>query len=181
MTSPPNGAPRLESNASARALLRWQFKCVHEFLDAVAEQLLSERELRHPSRPAPAAAVSYAHVVVTEDLAVNGVLGGGTPLALSTWLGRTGLSELPPCLVAADWNEWARRVRLDPARLPAYAQAVSASTDAYIGTLSEDACDPVRRDGLGRLLGALVLTLCMRAGEIACLVVLPAVPGLRSR
>jgi hypothetical protein len=145
---------------------------MHEFLDAAVDQLPSELELLHPSRPTPAAAASYAQVVVSEDLAVNGVLGGGTPLAISTWLGRTGLSELPPCLVAADWNAWARHVHLDPARLRAYARAVFASTDAYIAALSGDAFDPVRGDGPGRLLSALVLTLSMRAGEIACLVVL---------
>jgi DinB superfamily len=161
------------------ALLRWQFERVHELLTAAIEQLTTEALCRHPSSAARAAAASYARVVVSEDLAVNGVLAKGSPLALSTWVGRTGLSEMPPCVAATDWDAWARRVRLDLARLRSYAQAVYASTDAYIAALPEGALNPVRKDGPGSLLSALLLTLAMRTGEIACLLALEFGPAIK--
>lgn len=175
MTSTLDGIP--DRQGSARPLLRWQFKCVHEFLDAAIGQLPTEAGGQPPSGRTPAIAASYAQAVFSEDLAVNGVLAKGTPLALSTWLRRTGLSELPPCPVAADRNAWARRVRLDYARLRSYARAVFASTDAYVAALSEDAFNPACRDGPGCLLSSLVVTLSMRAGEIACMLVLELGPA----
>lgn len=175
MTPTPDGVPDLPG--SARPLLRWQFKCVHDFLDAAIEQLPTEAGGQPRSGRTPAIVASYAQAVLSEDLAVNGVLAKGTPLALSTWLGRTGLSELPACPVAADWDAWARRVRLDHARLRSYARAVFASTDGFIAALSEDAFSPAWRDGPGCLLSSLVVTLSMRAGEIAFLLVLVLGPG----
>ena len=157
--------------------MRWQFKSVHDFLNAAIEQIPTEIGGQPPTGRTPGIVASYARAVFSEDLAVNGVLAKGTPLALSTWLGRTGLSELPACPVAADWNAWARRVRLDHARLRFYARAVFASTDAYIAALSEDAFNPASRDGPACLLSSLVVTLSMRAGEIACTLALELGPA----
>jgi hypothetical protein len=105
-------------------------------------------------------------------LAVNCVLASKIPLALSTWVGRTGISEMPPRVGMADWDAWAQRVRLDLACLRLYARAVYASTDTYVAALPEDAFNPVRADGPGCLLSALLLTLSKRTGEIACLLAL---------
>jgi hypothetical protein len=93
------------------------------------------------------------------------VLAAGKPLALSTWVGHTGVGELPPLAGPTDWHAWSRRVRLDLARLRPYAGAVYASTDAYLAGLTDAAFEPVPEC----LLTALLLTLSMRRGEIACL------------
>src|SRR5438034_10883784 len=114
---------------SARALLRRQFRLAHELLDLTIEGLTAEAFDRCETGTAARAGAEYAQVVVSEDLSVNGVLAAGTPLALSTWAGRTGLSELPPLAGPTDWRAWARRVRLDLVELRAYARAVHASTD----------------------------------------------------
>jgi hypothetical protein len=55
---------------------------------------------------------------------VHGVLAGCTPLALSTWHGRTGLSVLPP--LSLGWSEqtWADRVLVDLTELRIYARGV---------------------------------------------------------
>src|SRR6266545_2490152 len=89
---------------SARALLRWQFRLAHELLDAAIERLTTEALHRRPPGTAAPAGACYAQVVLCEDLSVNGVLAAGTPLALSTWVGRTGLSELPPLAEPTDWR-----------------------------------------------------------------------------
>jgi hypothetical protein len=69
---------------------------------------------------------------------------------------------------SANWRAWTQRVQLDLGQLRPYARAVYASTDAYLAGLSDDALRP-----LGEMpacvLNALLLTLSMRRGEIACL------------
>jgi hypothetical protein len=157
---------------SARALLRWQFRLAHDLLEATLERLPAEAVHRLPPGTAAPVGACYAQIVLCEDLSVNGALAAGVPLALSTWVGRTGLSELPPLAGSTDWRAWARRVRLDLARLRPYARAVYASTDAYLAALPDDALDLARGERPACLLSALLLTLSMRRGEIACLLAL---------
>jgi len=161
--------PRLPGTLSARALLRWQFRLAHAFLEAAIERLPPEAIHRCPHGREASPGACYAQGVFCEDLSVNGVLAAGKPLALSTWVGRTGLSEMPPLAGSTAWCAWARRVRLDEAKLRPYARAVYASTDAYIAALPDDALDPARGEISACLLSAILLTLSMRRGEIACL------------
>jgi hypothetical protein len=161
---------------SAKALLPWQFRLAHELLDAAIERLTTEAAHRRPPGTAAPAGACYAQVVLCEDLSVNGVLAAGTPLALSTWVGRTGLSEMPPLAKPTDWRGWARRVRLDLAELRPYARAVYAATDAYLAVLPDEALNPARGEMQACLLNALPLTLSMQRGEIACLLALERRP-----
>jgi hypothetical protein len=154
---------------SARALLRWQFRIAHELLEAAIERLTVETVLRCPTGTAVSPGACYAQVVLCEDLSVNGVLGAGTPLALSTWIGRTGVSEIPSLADPASWLPWARRVRLDVGQLRSYARAVYASTDGYLAALGDDALERPPEEMPACVLNGLLLTLSMRRGEIACL------------
>jgi hypothetical protein len=151
---------------SVRGLLRWQFRLAHECLDAAIDRIRGEAFHTCPLGMRCSPGVSYAQTVFCEDLSVNGVLGAGTPLALSTWAGRTGLSELPPRARATNWRAWAHRVRLDEARLRRYATAVYASTDAYIAALPDRVLDSPRGEKPACLLTALLLSVSMRRGEI---------------
>jgi hypothetical protein len=147
------GLPSRDGQGAAGTLLRWQFRLAHELLDAAIERLAVEAvERRRPGAATPAGAC-YARAVLVEDLSVNGVLAARAPLALSTWAGRTGLSELPRLGGPTDWPAWARRVRLDPTALRPYARAVHAATDAYVAGLPDAALDPVR-GGLRRACSA---------------------------
>src|SRR4030088_2398594 len=58
---------------------------------------------------------TYAHVVCTEDLVVQGMFRQAAPLSASTWAGRTGLSEpMPmPGPTWVDYGPWTRRVKVD--------------------------------------------------------------------
>ncbi len=96
---------------------------------------------------------------------MNGVLAERLPLALSSWAGRTAMSELPPLARPADWRGWERRVRLDVGQLHPYARAVYAATDTYLAALSEAELDPVGGETLGCLF-SLLLTLAARHGEM---------------
>jgi hypothetical protein len=169
-------SPAVGGALSARALLRRQFGLAHDLLDAAVEGLTTAAVHRHPPGTAAPAGACYAQAVLCEDLSVNGVLATRTPLALSSWVGRTGLSELPPIARPADWHAWAGRVRLDLGELRPYARAVYAATDAYLTALPDEALDSAHGERPACLLSALLLTLSMRRGEIACLLALERRP-----
>jgi hypothetical protein len=155
----------------ARALLRWQFRVAHESLEGAIDSLIAEPNFRRPDAIASSTTsvgACYAQIVLSEDICVNGVLSAGTPLALSTWAGRTGLSEIPALVDSSNWRTWTRRVRLDFGELRPYARAVYASTDAYLAELTDDALQPPEKMP-ACVLNALLLTLSMRRGEIECL------------
>jgi hypothetical protein len=86
---------------------------------------------------------TYAHVVCSEDMVVQGMFRQAAPLFASTWVERTGLSEPMP-MPGPDWpnyRTWTRRVKVDLAALRGYAQAVAAETDAWLGGLSDAELD----------------------------------------
>jgi hypothetical protein len=100
----------------------------------------------------------YARSVLCEDLIVNGVLSARAPLALSTWLGRTGLSELPRLAVPIDWGTWSRRVRIDAEGFRGYANAVHTATAAFV---AGEHCSLTTR-----LLSAVLLTRFESEGQV---------------
>jgi DinB superfamily len=168
----PNRSSTPDHTLSARMLLRRQFRRAHQLLDGAINGLPDEVIHRRPSVGSSPIGASFAQIVVCEDLSINGVLAAAIPLALSTWAGRTGLSELPPLARTGDWRSWARRVRLDLATLRPYADAVYASTDGYLANLPDEALDPTDDAAPACLLTAILLTVSMRRGEIACLTAL---------
>src|ERR1051326_9347923 len=58
---------------------------------------------------------TYAHVVCSEDMVVQGMFRQAAPLSASSFAGRTGLSEpMPmPGPAWADYAPWTRRVKID--------------------------------------------------------------------
>jgi hypothetical protein len=81
---------------------------------------------------------TLAHVIVSEDMVANAILGGSPPLLRTSFAGRTGLSEPMP-MPGPEWAgyaDWARRLRVDLPVLLAYARAVWASFDAFLAGLS---------------------------------------------
>ncbi len=86
---------------------------------------------------------TYAHVVCSEDMVVQGMFRQLPPLFASSWNARTGLSEPMP-LPGPDWANyavWTRRLKIDLEALRQYAQAVAAETDAWIATLNDAGLD----------------------------------------
>ena len=154
----------------SRGLMRWQFRLMHRLLDTVADEIGAEHSRGGSPGIVARAGACYAQIVLCEDVSVHSALAVGPPLALTIWAGRTGLSELPPLAGPIDWRAWTRRVRLaDMDELRAYARAVQTMTDTCLAALADDALDPPHDALPARLLSALLLTMAMRHGEIACL------------
>jgi DinB superfamily len=118
----------------ATALLREQVQQAHTFLESTMEGVTPEQAHWTPPGVANPLAATYVHAIASEDLAINMVLLGGTPLYASTWAEQTGISDVQPLSTA----EWAQRVRIDLPATRRYAQAVHAATDAYLATLTDE-------------------------------------------
>src|SRR5205807_582218 len=103
---------------------------------------------------------------------------GDAPLATTAWQERTGVSEPHPM---GAWDDWARRIAIDLPALQAYAQAVYASTDAYLATVTPEewarpldlAMINMGRQSVGLLLTAILFDTAAHCGEAS------AVKGLQ--
>jgi hypothetical protein len=130
---------------------------------------------------------TYAHVVCSEDMVVQGMFRQAAPLSASSFAGRTGLSEpMPmPGPAWADYAPWTRRVKIDLPALQAYARAVAEQTDTWLASLTdsdlEQAMD-LSGIGLGQHTWASAIALLVanhmgtETGEIA---VLKGIQGAR--
>ena len=97
---------------------------------------LGHRQLNMSLRSgcAKASLARLARVVLLEDVTINGVLAARSPLALSVWRGRTGVSELPLLARPIGWTAWSARVQVDRLALRKYANAVQAATREFLVT-----------------------------------------------
>jgi hypothetical protein len=165
------------------SFLREQLKGAHRLLEGTMEGVTAEQAHWAPPGTANPIGASYAHIVLSEDGTVHGMLKGAAPLLATTWVGKTGVGEPPPGPDPArpgfpDWSEWARRVRVDLPALRTYAQAVYAATDEYLASLTDKDLDrPVDLSALGLkqytarqlLTGGVLGNAQTHCGEIACL------------
>lgn len=123
------------SGLTTQSVLKSALDFAHQVLEgtlADVDDALANRPTGNQANPI---GTSYAHVVLTEDAIVNGVLKGQVPLSASTWAGQTGCDQpMPlPGFVPGDLGAWyhAAQVSLEPLRQ--YAQAVYASSADFIG------------------------------------------------
>jgi len=146
-------APDTSAMCFSRGLLRWQFRLMHRLLDMAGEEISAEQSRGHSPGVVTRAGACYAQIALCEDVSVHIALAVG-----------------PPLVGPIDWRAWTCRVRLaDVAALRAYAQAVHTMTETRLVALADDALDPPHDALPARLLSALLLTMAMRHGEIACL------------
>jgi hypothetical protein len=168
------------------SILRQQLKDAHGILEGTMQDVTSEQAHWSPPGIANPLGASYAHLVLSEDGIINGMLKKGAPLAATAWAGKVGISEPPPQNPADPWNQWARRVQVDLSALRQYAQAVYAASDEYLASLKvEDLNQPLDLSafGLGEqtvgwmLNNAVVGHVSNHCGEVSCLKGLQGVKG----
>lgn len=176
----------------ATDLLREQVKHVHQFVEDIMASVTPEQAHWHP----PATAVNslggnYAHLPVIEDLVINAILKGGTPLFASSWAGKTGMSALPPLPTPEtpglpSWQAWSTQVDIDLNVLRSYTQATYAATEEYLASLSDEQLHQtvdLSGVGLGTPTIQWILSVVIightyaHGGEIACLKGLQGIQG----
>jgi hypothetical protein len=172
----------------AITLLREQLTEAHAFLEATMQDVTPETAHWTPPGQANPLGATYAHVILFEDRTINGILLHRKPLYETTWLGKTGISDLTPSFgeEGHDYAAWTRRMKVDLPALRQYAQAVYANSDEYLASLSpEDLDRSLDLRGVGGGLVTLGHALSRRivahvdniAGEISCLKGLQGLQG----
>ena len=174
-------SPRSVST-TAIAFIREAAQVGHWYLEGTIADVTAEQAHYAPPGRANPLGATYAHVVCSEDLIVNGMLRQAAPLSISTHAGKTGLSEPMPMPGSSDWSDvyaaWTRRVHVDLPTLKLYGADVYAATDAYLATLSDGDLDReldltavgFGKQKLGWLLNFLLLNhVGTETGEIAVL------------
>jgi hypothetical protein len=158
-------------------VIRSQYKGAHGLMEATLGNITAEQAHWAPPGVANPLGATYVHAVAAEDALLNSVAKGGVPLFASTFQGKMGASEPPPG-PGGGLEAWSRSVQIDIAQARAYAQAVYASTDEYLASLTAEDLDrqiDMSRFGMGQqplntLVGNLVLQhINNHCGEIACL------------
>jgi hypothetical protein len=162
---------------NATSVLREQLKDAHELLETTLADVTADQLQWSPPGKANPLGASYAHVLMSEDMIINGLLRKQAPLAMTGWAGKLGLSEPHPA-PGSDWNEWARSVKIDLAALKKYGQAVFAASDEYLASLSDSDLEQqvdLSNFGLGirtyaQVLGSIAIShVGEHCGEISCL------------
>ena len=159
----------------ALAILRQQFKECNEWLEATMAGVTPEQAHWKPAGSANPLGATYAHALMTQDYVANLDIRGGAPLATTTWANKVGISEPPPTDEIIAWAQWARLVQVDLDGLKAYGQAVAASVDQMLASLTEtelsrSVVTPFGASTVQFLIsGAIIGHTHNHVGEISCL------------
>jgi len=127
----------------AVTLMREQLRAAHGLLEETLGDPTPEQLHYIPQGHALPVGAAYAHVIVSEDILVNGMLRKQQPLC-ATPGAVTGLSEPMPAFSAEAWpgyKDWTHRVRVEVPALRRYAEEVYAASDAYLASLSAEDLD----------------------------------------
>ncbi len=129
------------ASTTAIAFIREAARVGHWYLEGTMADVTAEQAHYAPPGRANPLGATYAHLLCSEDMIVNGMLRQAAPLSASSHAGKTGLSEPMPMPGSPDWSTayaaWARRVQVDLPALTSYGADVYAATDAYLTTLSD--------------------------------------------
>jgi hypothetical protein len=168
------------TSLSLATLLRNAVQQAHDLLEATMADVTPEQAHWTPPGIANPLGATYAHVLISEDMIVNGMFRQQAPLFASSHAGKTGLSEPMP-QPGPDWvnyGPWTRRVQIDLSMLREYGRGVFAATDAFLSSLSEaDLARELDLTGIGfgkPPLALAIMTLVANhvgteTGEISCL------------
>src|ERR1700674_388174 len=97
-------APQSVANP-AIAFIREAAKVGHWYLEGTMADVTDEQAHYAPPGRANPLGATYAHLLCSEDLIINGMLRQAAPLSVSTHTGKTGLSEPMPMPMpgSPDW------------------------------------------------------------------------------
>ncbi len=129
---------------TALQLIKEQLKSARETFEGTVEDITPEMLAKDPGGKAFPLGATWAHLVFSEDVIVQGMIQGKAPLHATTWGGKTGASAPMPAM-DENWSQnneaWSKSVVIDLPQLRAYEQAVYAATDAYIDSLKVEDLD----------------------------------------
>jgi hypothetical protein len=122
-------------------LLKSQIQMSHQFLDGTCADVSDEQAHTVPGGTAHPIGASYAHLLLAEDVVLNMMVRGTTPLLMGEFAGKNGFQTEPMDRSAESLLAWANSVKVDMPAAQEYGKAVLANTLDWVGTLSESDLD----------------------------------------
>ena len=119
-------------------ILLEQIKDAHQWLEATMEGVTNEIAAFMPPGKANPIAGTYAHLVMSEDFFIQGLLQGKKPLMETTWKDKTGASELQPTEWEKAYPKWLKTVTVDIAQMREYAKATYKASEEYLASLTDE-------------------------------------------
>lgn len=123
---------------TAVSVLLEQLKDAHQAISATMDGVTDEVAAFTPPGKANPIAGTYAHLIMSEDFFVQGMLKKGQPLFEGEWKDKTGASEVQPTEWETAYPKWLKEVTVDIAQMNDYAKAVFAASEAYVATLNDE-------------------------------------------
>lgn len=105
----------------------------HFVYDGTTADVTPEVAHWQPGGTASSVGAAMAHAVFAEDNIIHGMLQGKAPVAMTSFAGKTGISD--PQMF--NTPEWMKSVRLDLPAFREYTKAVFAATDQYLAGLTD--------------------------------------------
>lgn len=125
---------------TALQLVKDQLKEAHSTFENIVVDIKSGHLHKLPGGKALPLGSLVAHLVFSEDVIVNGMMLGITPLYKTAWKGKTGASVPMPAM-DEKWSgaheEWSRTVKVNFPELLKYMKAVFSATEYYVSTLKQ--------------------------------------------
>lgn len=119
-------------------ILLTQMKEAHTYLMQTLDGVTDDVAKFMPPAKANPIAGTYAHLVMSEDMFIQGFLKKEKPLMETSFKDKTGASELHPMEWEVAYPKWLREVKIDMKQFNEYAKAVFAESEAYVATLSDE-------------------------------------------
>lgn len=126
----------MKDNIAVNLLLE-QLKDAHTWLEGTMEGVTDEVAAYMPPGKANPIAGTYAHVIMSEDFFVHGLLKQTKPLMETDFLNNTGASELQPTEWQVAYPKWLKEVKVDVAQMRLYAKAVYKASEDYVASLTD--------------------------------------------
>jgi hypothetical protein len=118
-------------------LLKSQIQMAHMFLDGTCADVSPEQADAVPGGTAHPIGASYAHLLLAEDVVLNMMVRGETPLLMGKFAGKNGFQPEPMDRSAESLLAWANSVKVEMPVAQEYGKAVLANTLDWVGSLSE--------------------------------------------
>lgn len=122
----------------ASQILTEQLKDAHNWLNQTMDGVTDKVAAYKPAGKANPIAGTYAHLIMSEDFFVNGMLQGKKTLMETTFLNKTGASEVQPTEWQTAFPKWLREVKVDIKKMQKYTKAVHEASEKYLASLTDE-------------------------------------------
>ncbi|MDQ3099041.1 MAG: DinB family protein [bacterium] len=126
---------------TALQLIKDQLKSSIDLFENTAADILIEHIHKDPGGKAFPIGASYAHLVFSEDMIVQGMLQGKAPLSQTSFKDKTGADSAMPAMDES-WDSanqnWSKSVKIDLPQMREYAKAVHVATTEYVNSLKDE-------------------------------------------